>query len=134
MKFDLNKSWNESSKYEKATRWYMSDCKYSLCSLRNRLEALQAVVDKVKQDQTFTSKELGVSPQALAAMRFVEGSTYSRQLAPICVVEQRECFINIYGDKYRKVYYNIYKLRWTKQEVKEFIKGVCDTYGLVLGK
>lgn len=134
MKFDLSKNWQESSKYEKATRWYMSDCKYSLCSLRNRLEALQAIADKVKQGQTFTSKELGVNPQALAAMKLVGGSTFSRQLAPIRVVEQRECFINIYDDKYRKVYYNVYDLRWTKQEIREFIKGVCDTYGLVLGK
>ena len=132
MTIDLTRPYDEYTKYEKCAYFLVSD-KLPLRILRNRLEALKAIVDKVNPNSTFTSSELDVQPMGLAcicdqrrACRFWKG------IAPIQLVEQRDCFVNVYENFYIKAYYNVYKLAWSVQEIKDFIDAICKTYGIYL--
>lgn len=132
MKIDLTREWENRTKYGKCVTYLMNDS-CPLRSLRNRLMALQAITEKVAPNATFTSKEIGAAPMALATLCIHQDGDFWSGFAPIKVVEQKECFINLYDNKYLKVYYNVYKLQWTLEEIKDFVNAVCEFYGIVLG-
>ena len=132
MKIDLQKPWEERTKYEKCAMYLMND--YTpLRSLRNRIIALKAVAEKVAPESTFTAKDLQVAPMALARMYYPVGTFYD-QFTPIKLVGTEECFVNLYDNKYIKVTRNIYQLKWTNREVMDFVDALCEAYGIVLEK
>lgn len=132
MKIDLQKPWEERTKYEKCAEYLMND-RTPLRSLRNRLIALKAVAEQVTPESTFTAKDLGVAPMALAHMYYPEGNFFDR-FTPIKLVGTEDCFVNLYDNKYIKVTRNIYQLKWTNGEIMEFVNALCEAYGIVLGK
>ena len=133
MKLNLQKHWDERTKYEQCAVYLMSDST-PLRSLRNRLIALKTVAEQVTPEDTFTAKSLGVAPMALARLLYYPHYTFFEKFAPIKVVGTEDCFINVYDNKYIKVTRNIYQLRWTNKEVLEFVNALCEAYGIVLGK
>ena len=132
MKIDLQKPWEERTKYENCAMHLMDD-NAPLRSLRNRLIALKTVAEQVTPKDTFTAKGLGVAPMALASLYYPEGSIYEK-FTPIKLVGTEECFINLYDNKYIKVTRNIYQMKWTNKEIMEFVNALCEAYGIILGK
>lgn len=131
MTIDLTKCFTDYTKYDRCAYFLVND-KVPLRTLRNRLQALQAIADKVKPNSTFTSSELDVQPMALARLYANKRDSFWESMCPIQLVDEKECFIPVYDKFYIKAYYNVYALNWSIQEIKDFVNAVCKAFGIVL--